>query len=419
MSAFAETLRIERLGAAGDGIAFTPSGPVFVPFTLPGELVEAERVKDRAVLDGILEASPSRVTPACRHFGACGGCALQHMEQEAYRAWKRERVVQALAAEWVEAEVAPLVPCAPNSRRRVALAARQTDAGMLLGFNRMHSHEIVDIAENWIALPQIVDALPRLRDLAKRLARTPNAFRLLVTASDSGLDIAAEGSGKLAEADRRAAGDFAIRAGFARLSVDGEIVVEPLRPTVAFGGVAVALPPGAFLQAVASTEEAMAVLVTAHLGKARRVADLFAGCGTFALRLARRAAVHAVEGDAATLAALDRAARHAPGLKPVTAERRDLFRRPLTAKELDRFDAVCLDPPRAGAEAQCRELAKSAVARVAAVSCNPATLARDLKILVAGGYRVTSVTPLDQFLWSGHVEAVALLEKARGRHSLR
>lgn len=413
MSALTETLRIERLGAAGDGIALTATGQVFVPFTLPGELVEAERMKDRAAVEAILEASPARVAPPCRHFGACGGCALQHMEEGAYRAWKRERVVGALEAEGIEADVAVLAPCAPNSRRRVAFTARRTEAGMLLGFNRVHSHEVVDIAENWIALPQIVDALPRLRDLAKRLARTPKPFRMLVTASDSGLDIAVEGSGGLPEAERQAAGNFAIRAGFARLSVDGETVVEPLKPTVTFGGVAVAPPSGAFLQAVAATEEAMAALVATHFAGAKRIADLFAGCGAFALRLARRAAVHAVESDAGALAALDRAARQAAGLKPVTAERRDLFRRPLTAKELDRFDALCFDPPRAGAEAQARELAKSNVPRVAAVSCNPATLARDLKILISGGYRVASVTPLDQFLWSGHVEAVALLEKRR------
>ena len=182
-----------------------------------------------------------------------------------------------------------------------------------------------------------------------------------------------------------------------------------------FGGVPVALPPGAFLQAVAEAEGAMAALVGEHLNGAKRIADLFAGCGAFSLRLAEKAAVHAVEGDAASLAALDRAARHAPGLKPVTVERRDLFRRPSTAKELDRFDGLVFDPPRAGAEAQSREIAKSNVGRVAAVSCNPATLARDLTILLAGGYRLLSVTPIDQFLWSSHVEAVALLEKPKRR----
>jgi 23S rRNA (uracil1939-C5)-methyltransferase len=406
-----EMLRIERLGAAGDGMARTPAGPVFVPFTLPGELVEAERLGDRAGVEAVLEPSSARVAPSCRHFGVCGACSLQHMEEKAYRAWKRLRVVEALAAEGIEAEVAPLVPCALRARRRVTLAARRTEAGTLLGFNRMHSHEIVDISENWIALPAIVSALPALRDLATRIARTPKPFRLVVTATDSGLDVAGEGSGRLADADRRAAAAFAVRAGFARLSLDGETVLEPRKPVVAFGTVTVAPPPGAFLQAVAETESAMAALVAQHFTRAKRVADLFAGCGAFALRLASGAAVHAVETDAGALAALDFAARHATGLRPVTTERRDLFRRPLTARELDRFDAVSFDPPRAGAEAQARELAKSAVPRVAAVSCNPVTLARDLKLLIAGGYRLAGITPLDQFLWSGHVEAVALLER--------
>lgn len=415
MTAFSETLRIERLGGAGDGVAATPAGPVFVPFTLPGELVEADRDKDRARLEAVLEPSPLRVAPPCRHFGTCGGCALQHMEEGAYRAWKRERVVQALAAEGIAADVAPLVPCPPNSRRRVSFAARRTERGMLFGFNRMQSHEIVDIAENWIALPAIVSALDALRALCKRLARTPKAFRVLVTATASGLDVAAEGSGRLSEGERRAAGDFALRAGFARLAVDGEVFVEPRKPVVGFGGVAVAPPPGAFLQAVAETEDRMAALVADHLTGVRRVADLFAGCGAFGLRLAKTAAVHAVEGDAAALAALDRGARSASGLKPVSVERRDLFRRPLTARDLDRFDGLVFDPPRAGAQGQAGEIAKSAVPRVAAISCNPVTLARDLKLLLAGGYRLKSVTPLDQFLWSAHVEAVALLEKPKRR----
>ncbi|HTV67375.1 MAG TPA: class I SAM-dependent RNA methyltransferase [Rhizobiaceae bacterium] len=407
------TFTIARLGAQGDGIAETETGPVFIPFTLPGERVTAAREKDRATLMAVVEPSPQRVVPACRHFGECGGCALQHMEQSAYLAWKRDKVVHALKG--IDAPVADIVPCPPNSRRRVVLSARRTEAGMLLGYNRALSHHIIDIAECPIAVPAIEAALSKLRELAALIAVTPQAFHIAVTASASGLDVAATGGGRLSDAVRRAASDFVIRNRFARLSVDGEIIVEPVKPTVAFGPATVAPPPGAFLQAVASAEQTMADLVIGHIGKAKRVADLFAGCGAFASRLASGSEVHAAEGDQAALAALDRAGKSPPGLKRVIAEKRDLFRRPLTAKELDAYGGIVFDPPRAGAEDQSKQIAKSEVPLVAAVSCNPTTLARDLKILIAGGYRVKSVTPIDQFLWSPHVEAVALLEKPRRR----
>ena len=411
---------IQRLGAQGDGVAI-PEGEggaegrdVFIPFTLPGETVTAAPQKDRAALIAVLEASPQRVAPPCRHFGACGGCALQHMEEGAYRAWKREKVVQALKAKGIAGEVGDLVACRPQTRRRAVFSARRTEGGMLLGFNRHLSAEIVALVECPVSLPAIVAALGRLRELAVLVCATRDPFHLTVTATDSGLDVAAQGSGRMAEPQRRAAAAFVIREGFSRLSVDGEIVVEPRKP-VMFGSVAVVPPPGAFLQATAGAEQAMADLVGQHLARARRVADLFAGCGSFALRLAARAEVHAVEGDAPALAALDRSFRFAAGLKRVTAERRDLFRRPLTARELAAFDGVVFDPPRAGAEEQAKQIARSDVPFVAAVSCNPVTLARDLAILRDGGYVLKSVAPIDQFLWSPHVEAVALLEKPRKR----
>jgi 23S rRNA (uracil1939-C5)-methyltransferase len=337
------------------------------------------------------------------------------MEAGAYREWKRGRVVQALKSRGIDAEVAPLVPCAPGQRRRVTLSARRVAERMLLGYNRELSHSIVDIVECPMARPEIVAALEPLRSLAKLLCGTEKSFRLAVTVTASGLDISVQGCGSLARRTRNAASDFTLRAGFARLSVDGEIVVEPRKPVVMFGDVEVAPPPGAFLQAVAAAEETMAGIVRAHLAKARRVADLFCGAGAFALRLARGAEVRAVEADAAALAALDRGFRFASGLKRVTAERRDLFVRPLPAKELDAFDGIVFDPPRAGAEAQARQIARSDVPLVAAVSCNPGTLARDLAILVEGGYAIVDVTPVDQFLWSPHVEAVALLARKRRR----
>ena len=406
---------IARLGSQGDGIASAEGGEVFIPFTLPGETVTAARQKDRATLMSVLEASPLRVDPACRHFTECGGCALQHYQADAYRQWKREKVVQALKAKGIACDIAELVPCAPHSRRRVTFSARRTEAGMLLGFVRALSSEIIPIEECPISLPAIVSALDRLRALADLVCATPRAFHMTVTVTASGLDIAVHEAGKLGDHQRRIASNFVMAEGLARLSVDDEIIVEPKKPVVQFGSVAVAVPPGAFLQATEAAEQAMAGLVGQHLSRARKVADLFAGCGSFALRLGAKSEVHAVEGEAAALAALDRAYRFGTGLKRVTSERRDLFRRPLTFKELNAFDGLVFDPPRAGAEDQSKQIARSDVPLVAAVSCNPVTLARDLRILIDGGYALKSVTPIDQFLWSSHVEAVALLEKPKRR----
>jgi 23S rRNA (uracil1939-C5)-methyltransferase len=406
---------ITRLGSQGDGVAETETGELFIPFTLPGETVTAARERDRATLMSVLEASPLRIDPACRHFTECGGCAIQHLEAEAYHRWKRDKVAHALNSRGISCDIGALVPCAPQTRRRVVFTARRSEAGMLLGFVRASSSEIISIEECPISLPEIVAMLDRLRALAELVCATTKSFRMTVTATGSGLDVAVHESGKLGENQRRVASNFVIAQGLARLSIDGEIIIEPKKPVVTFGGVAVAVPPGAFLQATEAAEQAMADIVGRHLARARKIADLFAGCGSFALRLAARSEVHAVEGDAAALSALDRAFRFASGLKRVTSERRDLFRRPLTFKELNAFDGVVFDPPRAGAEDQSKQIARSDVPLVAAVSCNPVTLARDLRILVDGGYALKSVTPIDQFLWSPHVEAVALLEKPKRR----
>jgi 23S rRNA (uracil1939-C5)-methyltransferase len=409
-------LSIDHLGAQGDGVAPSGKGQIFIPFTLPGERVTASVAKGRGDLIAVLDASPHRVAPPCRHFGTCGGCALQHMAQPAYLSWKRDKVVAALKGRGIDAPIGDILACPPHSRRRAVFAVRRTERGMLLGYNQALSHQIVDIGECPISVPAIVAALPSLRELARILANTADAFRMAVTATETGLDIALRDAGKLTDDARQAASRFALSAGFARVSVDGEIVIEPKKPVLMAGDVAVNPPPGAFVQAVAHAEDAMASLVADHLRKAKNVADLFCGWGAFAPRLARRSKVHAVEADAPALAALDRGFRFGEGLKTVTTERRDLFRRPLTFKELDaRFDGLVFDPPRAGAEDQARQIARSSVPHVAAVSCNPVTLARDLEILLTGGYALKSVTPVDQFLWSPHVEAVALLEKPKKR----
>ncbi|EJJ28868.1 class I SAM-dependent RNA methyltransferase [Rhizobium sp. CF142] len=413
-----ETITIDRLGAQGDGVANGKDGPVYVPFTLPGETVAIARVKSQGTVMSIASASADRQEPPCRHFGpdgvngTCGGCTLQHMADAPYRAFKRQLVIDALKSKGLTPEVGEIVAAHPGERRRVVFAARKTEKDMLIGFNQAESHHIVAIEECPISSAGIMSRLPAIRVVGAAVATNADAFRIAVLETLSGLDLAIEGIKKLSDQQRRKAVEVILGLrGIARVSLDGEILIEPAKPVVEFGGIQVYPPAGGFTQATKPAEEAMAKLVLAHVGKAKRIADLFAGAGTFSLQLARLGRVHAVEGDGKAIAALDYAARNTQGLKPVTVEKRDLFRRPLMTSELKVFDAVVFDPPRAGAEFQCKELARSIVKKVVAVSCNPLTLARDLAILVEGGYRITSVTPIDQFLWTSHVEVVATLEK--------
>ncbi|MGO4482708.1 class I SAM-dependent RNA methyltransferase [Rhizobium pisi] len=413
-----ETVTIEKLGAQGDGITSSAGGPVYVPFSLPGETVAIARVKSQGTIMSITTSSPDRQEPACRHFGpdglngTCGGCTLQHLADSPYRAFKRQLVIDALKSKGLTPEVAEIVPARPGERRRAVFAARKTEKDMLIGFNQAESHHIVAIEECPISAAGIIARLPAIKAIAASLATSAEPFRVTVLETLSGLDVAVDDVKKLSDPQRRKAVETVLNLrGIARVTLNGEILIEPSKPLIDFGGVQVSPPPGGFAQATKPAEEAMAELVLAHTGKAKRIADLFAGAGTFSLRLARIGRVHAVEAEAKALAALDLAARNTPGPKPVTVEKRDLFRRPLMTQEFKPYDAVVFDPPRAGAEFQCKELARSAVKRIVAVSCNPLTLARDLAILVEGGYRITGVTPIDQFLWTSHVEVVATLEK--------
>ncbi len=414
----AQSVKIIDLGALGDGIAHSPEGTVYVPFSLPGETVAIARVKDQGTIMSVTEASPDRREPACRHFGpdgkngTCGGCSLQHLADAPYHAFKRNLVVSAMRAKGLDVEVGSLVICQPGERRRVVFAARRTEKGLLLGFSQASSHHIVDIEECPISRPAIVSRLADIRSIGLAVTANADPFRITVMETLAGLDISFDGIKSLNDKQRQSVTKTVLSMrGIARVSLAGEILIEPQKPVIEFGDVKVSPPSGGFAQATKQAEDAMAELVLSHVGKSKRIADLFCGSGTFSLRLARIGKVHAVEAEDKPLKALDLAARNTQGLKPVSVEKRDLFRHPLIVKELKNYDAVVFDPPRAGAEAQCKELARSAVKKVVAVSCNPLSLARDLSILVAGGYRVTSVTPVDQFLWSSHVEAVATLEK--------
>jgi 23S rRNA (uracil1939-C5)-methyltransferase len=410
-----ECLEITGLGAQGDGIAATDGGTRHVPFALPGERV----VMGGEGLSRLLSApSTERRQPACRHFGACGGCAAQHMGDRLYAEWKRDIVIGALRQRGLEPEVRPLLRVAPGTRRRAVLTARREGGRIVLGYHRRRSADLVDIEECPVLSQDITRRLPALRDLAA-LVPAPEV-RLTALATPAGLDVAVEAGGRRpGRAAIAEIGRIADRHGLARVSVDGEGVIERARPQLRMGEADVAVPPGAFVQAVQHSEELMRDLVSAALfeatgksaGKPKLVADLFCGVGTFTFALARRARVSAFDNDAAAIAALGAAASRAQGLKPIEARVRDLLREPLSVRELEPFDAVVLDPPRAGAQRQASELARSKVAAVVAVSCDPGTLARDLRLLTDGGYSIASVTPIDQFVFSAHVEAVAVLRR--------
>lgn len=406
------TLAIDRLGAQGDGIAETETSPVYVRGALAGETVTADVDGERGALVSVERASPQRQAPICRHFGACGGCDVQHLASGAYLAWKHELVVAALAARGITAQVEPVVAVAPGSRRRVVLAARRMRSGVLIGYHGPASHDIVPVEECPVALPAIVAAIAALPPLLSLLLSRKGEARVTLTAADNGLDADITGASPDLDAVRRmAAADAARVARLARVTVDGEPLFAEAEPFVAFGPAKVVLPPGPFLQATAVSQAAMTALVQEAVGDGRRIADLFAGLGAFTFPLARTMEVLAVEWDKRSVEAMKDAVRRTQGIRRIDVIRRDLFREPFAGKELERLDAVVLDPPRAGAKAQAETLASSKVPLLAYVSCNPATLARDLRILVDGGYRITRITPIDQFLFAAHVEVVVALER--------
>jgi 23S rRNA (uracil1939-C5)-methyltransferase len=409
-----EHLVIERIGHRGDGVADGPGGPIYVPGTLPGERVEVESVPgqpDRRHLLAIEKASGQRIAPICPHFGVCGGCAMQHWQTEAYRAWKRGLVMEALRQAGVETPVGDLIDAHGDGRRRVVFHARKMHDTLGVGFSAARAHQIIAIDRCPILAKNLDGALKAAWAIAELLAAIGKPLDIRVTATDEGLDVDVRGSGPLTPQLTAALARVAAQQNLARLTRHGELIAQACAPTLRMGAATVLLPPAAFLQATAAGEAALARLVLDSCAGAKSVADLFAGVGPFALRLAAQTRIAALDEDEAALAALKRAAASTAGLKPVTVERRDLFKNPLVVAELNRFDAVVFDPPRQGAQAQSRELGASCVPLIVAVSCNPGTFARDMRLLIDGGYRLTSVTPVDQFRYSAHVEIVARLEK--------
>ena len=425
-----QAVTITRLGAQGDGVGLAADGqPVYLPMTLPGESWQVELLQKRGdgweglAVELMGDASPERQQPPCRHFEGCGGCSVQHLVSDSYLNWKRQLVVEALGRAGLDAvEVLPVATSLPATRKRAWITLRGTTGGMEFGFNARRSHSLSPIEDCQVLHPALLETAISFRNMASKSLFSVDVADIYFLLTDSGADIAIKSDSTPTLAEREVLAAWAEREAIARLSWIGRQGAEPVAqrhpPQLVFGGIAVTPPPGGFTQASREAEQQLTRAVLAGAAAARpagstpslRIADLFSGIGTFSLPLAALGPVLAVEGDEAALASLRGAANHAlPGR--VETERRDLFADPLSVAELARFDVVVFDPPRAGARAQSQQLAKSAVGTVVAVSCNPTSFARDAATLVAGGYRMGPVLPVDQFHWTGHVELVCTFRR--------
>lgn len=396
---------IERLGHLGDGIG---AGPVYVPRTLPGEVVDGAIVDGKIAAPRIVTPSPVRVSPPCRHYRGCGGCAMQHASDSFVAEWKVEVVRAALEARGLPAQIRRIHTSPPGARRRATFSGKRTGNGATVGFHAPASEIIREVPDCRLVRPAIAAALPALAALVETGGSRKGEMHLTVTETETGLDLSVTG-GKTPEMEtRQRLVSLVSDAGFARLTWDADTLFVEHAPVLTFGTAPVTPPPGGFLQATTEGEAVLTASVTEAISASKgAIVDLFSGIGTFALPLATCREVHAVEGDGEMLAALDRGWRHGKGLHRVTTERRDLFRRPLTADELGRFGAAVIDPPRAGAETQTAELARARVPHVAFVSCNPVTFARDAALLAKVGYKVDWIDVVDQFRWSAHIELAA------------
>lgn len=406
---------IEALSGRGEGIARHDGHTLLVPRSLPGETVRLGMGDGNVRLLAIESPSADRIAPFCPHYERCGGCQLQHWRDESCRAWKAGLVAAALRGRGIDAPLPELIDAHGAGRRRVGIHVRRRGDSVSAGYMMARSHQLTDIDRCPVLVPQLERAFAVARAIGARLGDCDVAL----TATDGGLEASVKAGRDARACELPHLAGLARQLDLARLAVNGEVIVTCAPPAVMMGRARVVLPPGAFLQATAAGEDTLARLVMAGLGRAKIVIDLFCGCGPFTFRIAEQARVAAFDSDRGAIAALAAAVRHTSGLKPVTATVRDLFREPLVPRELNDVDAVVLDPPRAGAEAQARQLARSKVRTVIAVACDPQTLARDAAILAGGGYTLERVTAVDQFRWTSHVETVAVFRKADGRGEAR
>lgn len=409
-------LAISGMGARGDSTAAGGHGPIYAPYALPGETIRARVVGDRAELLELLQSSPERQDPACRHFGRCGGCQLQHWRDAGYLAWKREQVVQALTKRgFGGAEVEPAVPAWGEGRRRAALHAARQNGQVRIGFIERGGAKLTPIAQCPILAPALEAVVLKLAPLAEIALPQRGEITMQCLLTEAGVDVSIKGAGRadmIHRAGLEALSEVAHTLNLARLSYDGEPIIERAKPSLRMGRAIVNPPPGAFVQPTALGEETLARLTLEALKGANRVVDLFSGIGTFALRIAEQAEVLAAEGDTEMLAALKKAADGAGGaLKDVSILRRDLLRTPLASLEMKKFDAAVMDPPRSGARQQAEQIARAPIRKLAYVSCDPASFARDVKVFIEHGFTITRITPVDQFRWSPHVEIVGAFER--------
>ncbi|MGF1630730.1 MAG: class I SAM-dependent RNA methyltransferase [Kiloniellaceae bacterium] len=414
---------VEALGAKGDGLSSVDGRPLFLAQTLPGDRVLARVTGERGggfkgeVVE-LLEPGPHHAEPPCPFFGPCGGCALQHLEDGAYAAWKQDQLAVALERKGLTPETLhPLRRVAPGRRRRITWSALRTARSLLLGYYERESHQLADIDACLLVRSELQALLAPLHALLEPVLEIQEQARVTATLCDTGIDLLIDSRQPLRLEDREALAAFAAAEDLARLCwTDGQDAPTPLAlrrdPILTFGGVAVVPPPGGFVQPTAEGEAMLVELVMAAVpAGAVTAADLFAGCGTFTFPLAGRLQVYAAEGAEDCLAALEAAAKRSDRAGRIEAELRDLARFPVMADELSGGDVVVFDPPRSGAREQVAEIAASDVPVVIAVSCNPTTFARDARTLVGGGYRLKEATPIDQFPWSGHLELVAVFER--------
>ncbi len=397
-------LTVTDVGRRGEGIAHHDGRTLFVPGTLPGEEIIAEGDGERLGLKALVTASAERATPFCKHYGRCGGCQLQHWREAPYQAWKKSLVEQALKARGIDQPVRELIDAHGAGRRRVSIHVRRRDKLVTAGFMEARSHNLLDID----VCPILEPALERSFDIARAIGAKLSDCDVAIVSTLTGLDVSVKAERKIVEQEHAKLVALLHELKLARLSVNGEVIATAAVPKIEMGRVQVAIPPGAFLQATAEGEAVLVRLVLEGVGKAKSVADLFCGIGPFALRLAAKSKVEAYDSDKPAIAAIAAAVKATPGIKPLLASVRDLFREPLVPNEMKHFDAVVIDPPRAGAEAQAKQLARSKVRTVVSVSCDAASFARDAEILIGGGYALKSVTAVDQFKWSSHVEIVGV-----------
>jgi 23S rRNA (uracil1939-C5)-methyltransferase len=393
------------MGRRGEGIAEWEGETVFVPFALPNETIQAEICKGRASIQNLLLASPDRIAPFCKHHGQCGGCQLQHWAEEPYRKWKLGLAEEVLKKEGIEHPRPSFIDAHGAGRRRAVFHARRKGGRVTAGFMKPRTHEVRDIDQ----CPALAPALSKAPEIARAIAGALGDCDVAITAADNGIDAAikaAKGSGRL-----QGLAAVAAKHSILRLALNGEVVLKESQPTIDAAGTAIPIPPGGFLQATTAGEAALSEFVVTNIGKATHVADLFCGVGPFAVRLAKKTRVSVFDSDKQALEALAAATRNAQGLKPIAIQIRNLFKEPLTAAELKPFDAIVFDPPRAGAEAQSRQIAKSHLKTAIAISCDPQTFARDARILADGGFKLVKLAAIDQFKWTAHVEIAALFER--------